>query len=58
VNEPGAQWTYGASTRVLGEVIEKITGERIDAYLETHIFVPLGMRDTSYAVRRRSIRAW
>ena len=26
VNEPGAQWTYGASTRVLGMVIEKITG--------------------------------
>jgi len=50
VNEPGAQWTYGASTRVLGEVIEKITGARIDAYLETHIFVPLGMRDTSYTV--------
>jgi methyl acetate hydrolase len=50
VNEPGAQWTYGASTRVLGEVIEKITGERIDAYLERHIFVPLGMRDTSYTV--------
>jgi len=50
VNEPGAQWTYGASTRVLGEVIEKITGQRIDAYLETQIFVPLGMRDTTYTV--------
>jgi CubicO group peptidase (beta-lactamase class C family) len=50
VNEPGAQWTYGASTRVLGEVIEKITGQRIDAYLETQIFVPLGMRDTAYTV--------
>jgi CubicO group peptidase (beta-lactamase class C family) len=50
VNEPGAQWTYGASTRVLGEVIEKLTGQRIDAYLETQIFVPLGMHDTSYTV--------
>jgi methyl acetate hydrolase len=50
VHEPGAQWTYGASTRVLGEVIEKISGQRIDAYLETHIFAPLGMRDTSYTV--------
>jgi CubicO group peptidase (beta-lactamase class C family) len=50
VHEPGAQWTYGASTRVLGEVIEKITGQRIDAYLETHIFAPLAMRDTSYTV--------
>ena len=50
VNEPGAQWTYGASTRVLGDVIEKVTGERIDAYLENHILGPLGMRDTSYTV--------
>jgi CubicO group peptidase (beta-lactamase class C family) len=50
VHEPGAQWTYGASTRVLGEVIEKVTGERIDAYLEKHILGPLGMRDTSYTV--------
>ena len=50
VHEPGAQWTYGASTRVLGEVIEKISGQRIDAYLETHILAPLGMRDTTYTV--------
>jgi CubicO group peptidase (beta-lactamase class C family) len=50
VNEPGAQWTYGASTRVLGELIEKITGERIDAYLDKHIAGPLGMRDTTYTV--------
>jgi methyl acetate hydrolase len=50
VNEPGAQWTYGASTRVLGEVIEKVSGQRIDAYLETHVLAPLGMRDTTYTV--------
>jgi methyl acetate hydrolase len=50
VNEPGAQWTYGASTRVLGEVIEKISRQRIDAYLETRILGPLGMRDTTYTV--------
>jgi methyl acetate hydrolase len=50
VHEPGAQWTYGASTRVLGELIETLTGERIDAYLENHVFVPLAMRDTGYTV--------
>ena len=50
VNEPGTQWTYGASTRVLGELVEKITGERIDAYIDAHIARPLGMRDTSYTV--------
>jgi CubicO group peptidase (beta-lactamase class C family) len=50
VHEPGEKWTYGASTRVLGEVIEKISGQRIDAFLEGAIFRPLGMRDTTYAV--------
>jgi CubicO group peptidase (beta-lactamase class C family) len=50
VNEPGAQWTYGASTRVLGELVEKLTGEKIDAYIDAHIASPLGMRDTTYTV--------
>ena len=50
VHEPGEKWTYGASTRVLGEVIEKISGQRIDAFLENRILGPLGMRDTTYAV--------
>jgi methyl acetate hydrolase len=50
VNEPGAQWTYGASTRVLGLVIEKISGQTIDAYLEARILGPLAMRDTTYTV--------
>jgi methyl acetate hydrolase len=50
VNDPGAQWTYGASTRVLGDVIEKVSGERIDVYLDNHILRPLGMKDTAYAV--------
>lgn len=50
VNEPGAQWTYGASTKVLGDVIERISGQRIDAFLENRIFAPLGMRDTMFTV--------
>jgi CubicO group peptidase (beta-lactamase class C family) len=50
VHEPGEKWTYGASTRVLGHVIEKISGQRIDAFLEARILGPLGMRDTTYAV--------
>jgi CubicO group peptidase (beta-lactamase class C family) len=50
VHEPGENWTYGASTRVLGMVIEKISGQRIDAFLESRILGPLGMRDTTYAV--------
>jgi methyl acetate hydrolase len=50
VHEPGEKWTYGASTRVLGLIVEKLTGATLEAYYQEHIFRPLGMVDTSYAV--------
>ena len=48
--DPGEGWAYGASTRVLGHVVEAITGQKIDEFLQTRILRPLGMRDTSYLV--------
>ena len=50
VNDPGDKWNYGPSTVVLGMIVEKISGESLEAYFQQHIFVPLGMVDTSYAV--------
>ena len=50
VNEPGEKWNYSASTRVLGFVVEKITGTPLEHWYQAHIFGPLGMVDTSYAV--------
>jgi methyl acetate hydrolase len=50
LNEPGERWNYGASTRVLGLVIEKVTGTTLEAWEQEKIFRPLGMVDTSYAV--------
>jgi CubicO group peptidase (beta-lactamase class C family) len=48
--DPGESWAYGASTRVLGHVVEAISGQKIDAFLDSRILEPLGMKDTSYAV--------
>lgn len=48
--DPGEGWAYGASTRVLGHVVEAISGQKIDAFLDSRILKPLGMHDTSYAV--------
>jgi methyl acetate hydrolase len=48
--DPGESWAYGASTRVLGHVVETISGQKIDAFLDSRILQPLGMRDTSYLV--------
>jgi methyl acetate hydrolase len=48
--DPGESWAYGASTRVLGSVVEAISGQKIDAFLGSRILQPLGMHDTSYLV--------
>ncbi len=48
--DPGESWAYGASTRVLGSVVEVISGQKLDAFLASRILDPLGMHDTSYLV--------
>jgi methyl acetate hydrolase len=48
--DPGESWAYGPSTRVLGDVVEAISGQKLDTFLESRILGPLGMRDTSYLV--------
>ena len=50
VHQPGAQWSYGASTKVLGDIVEKLSGQRIDAFMAARILKPLGMSDTFYDV--------
>ena len=50
LQDPGAQWNYSASTRVLGLIVEKVSGQTLEDFDQQHIFKPLGMVDTSYAV--------
>ena len=48
--EPGAQWHYSVAVDVTGLVVQRISGQRFDEYLKEHIFTPLAMVDTSFAV--------
>jgi CubicO group peptidase (beta-lactamase class C family) len=48
--QPGERWMYSLSTDVCGALVEKISGQRFDAYLQEAIFGPLGMKDTSFVV--------
>src|SRR5580692_1705695 len=48
--QPGERWMYSLSTDVCGALVEKISGQRFDKYLQDHIFGPLGMKDTSFQV--------
>jgi CubicO group peptidase (beta-lactamase class C family) len=50
LHDPGERFTYGPNTAVLGYIIEKVTGQTLDAFLKARIFDPVGMRDTFYVV--------
>jgi CubicO group peptidase (beta-lactamase class C family) len=50
LDDPGTKFNYSASTRVLGLIVEKVTGSPLEAWYQEHIFKPLGMVDTSWAV--------
>jgi CubicO group peptidase (beta-lactamase class C family) len=46
---PGAVFRYSDINYILlGALIEKVTGEPEDVYVQQHVFAPLGMEDTRY----------
>ncbi len=47
---PGESWNYSVATDVCGYLVEVISGQRFDDYLEQNIFSPLGMVDTGFHV--------
>ena len=47
---PGDQWRYGSSTDYVALLVERISGQRLDQFLQERIFDPLGMVDTHYNV--------
>jgi CubicO group peptidase (beta-lactamase class C family) len=49
---PGTRWSYSSAIDVLGRVIEVASGQSLDRFLDTEIFRPLGMRHTSFRMRR------
>jgi CubicO group peptidase (beta-lactamase class C family) len=48
--EPGSAWNYSVATDVLARLVEVVSGQKLDDYFRQHIFVPLGMHDTFFAV--------
>lgn len=48
--DPGTDWVYGAGIDVLGRVIEIVSGENLDVFLNKTIFQPLDMPDTGFDV--------
>ena len=46
---PGVRMVYSdLGAILLGQIVEKVSHEKLDAYLRRHVWRPLGMRDTQY----------
>ena len=46
---PGVRMAYSdIGFILLGKLVERVSGESLDRYVVTHVFQPLGMRDTRY----------
>jgi CubicO group peptidase (beta-lactamase class C family) len=48
--QPGTVWEYSRSADVLARLVEVVSGQPIDRFLASRIFVPLGMKDTGFWV--------
>jgi CubicO group peptidase (beta-lactamase class C family) len=48
--EPGTVWHYSIGLDVMGAVIERVSGKRLDAFMRERIFDPLDMVSTSFQV--------
>ncbi len=50
LHDPGANWTYGSSTDLAGALVERVSGQRLDHFMQQRILGPLGMNDTMFRV--------
>ena len=48
--DPGDRWEYGINIDWAGKMVEAVSGKKLDRYFQDHIFGPIGMKDTSFAL--------
>jgi CubicO group peptidase (beta-lactamase class C family) len=48
--QPGTRWEYGISMDVLGRLVEVVSGQPLDVFMQKRIFDPLKMVDTGFFV--------
>ncbi len=52
VSQPGRRWRYSISLDLMGRVIEVVSGQSFEDFLQGRIFDPVGMPDTGFRVPR------
>src|ERR1700751_3181211 len=50
VFDPGEKWDYGISIDWVGKAVERASGQSLGDFFAEHIFAPVGMKDTGFAL--------
>ena len=53
--DPGIKWLYSLATDVCGCLVEAISGQKFEDFLQQRIFEPLGMQDTAFWVPEEKV---
>jgi len=48
--QPGEQWVYSVAHDVQAALVEKLSGQKFDQYVQQRIFTPLGMTDSMFRI--------
>jgi CubicO group peptidase (beta-lactamase class C family) len=48
--QPGEQWVYSVAHDVQAALVEKLSGQKFDHYVQQRIFTPLGMTDSMFKI--------
>ncbi|KAK7520620.1 beta-lactamase/transpeptidase-like protein [Phyllosticta citriasiana] len=51
--EPGTKWEYSCGIDWAGKMVSRVTNTSLDAYMQEHIFAPLGIKDTTFRLDER-----
>ncbi len=49
--QPGTQWVYSISVDVQGYLVERLSGQKFDEFLQERLFDPLDMAETGFFVK-------
>lgn len=48
--QPGERWVYSVAHDVQAALVEKLSGQKFDAFVQQRIFTPLGMQDSMFRI--------
>lgn len=52
---PGERWMYSLATDICANLVEVLSGQRFDEYLDAELLGPLGMVDTAFSVKAEKV---